>query len=191
VSDLYELEWFKGLEGLRTHNERALWGVFAHFGRPGSYLDMGCGDGWLVYTARTAGVPVSVGVEVSPDAATVAPAGTEIVSHDLSEALDLGRKFDLVTSWEVAEHIEQSGADEFVRNLVRHVGRYLVFTAAVVGQGGYHHVNCQPVEYWRLKFISNGLRYLEQETEALRLTWRWTVGPLVWLPNNIQVFSVE
>jgi cyclopropane fatty-acyl-phospholipid synthase-like methyltransferase len=186
----YELEWFKGLEGLRPHNERALWGVFAHFGRPGSYCDMGCGDGWLVYTARTAGVPVSVGVEISPDASQVAPAGTDIVAHDLGKPLGLGRMFDLVTSWEVAEHLEQSCADEFVRNLARHVGRYLVFTAADVGQGGYHHVNCQSKEYWRDKFVLAGLRYLEEETAALRSTWQWTVGPLVWLPSNVQVFKV-
>jgi len=186
----YEKEWYESLSGMRPHNERALWGVFAHLGRPSSFLDMGCGDGWLVYTARTAGVPTSVGVEVSPDAATVAPMGTEIITHDLGKPLGLGKIFDLVISWEVAEHLDESCADEFVRNLARHTGRYLVFTAAVVGQGGYHHVNCQPLEYWRDKLHFAGMRYEQPLTDALRETWRNTVGPLVWLPNNVQVFRV-
>lgn len=189
MTALYDLNFYSGLQGARQHNESALWGVFAVLGRPGSFCDFGCGDGWLVYTAKTSGVPVSIGIEVSPDAAKVAPPGTDIVVHDLTKPFNLDRQFDLVTSWEVAEHIEPEYANIFVKSVARHVGTYLVFTAAAVGQGGYHHVNCQDQEYWRLKFISQGLRYDPELNMQMRNLWSWCVGPLRYLVDNVQVFN--
>src|SRR5205814_1764959 len=43
----------------------------------------------------------------------------------------------------------------FVDNLTRH-GSLIVFSAAIPGQGGEHHVNEQPWEYWRVKFADRG-----------------------------------
>jgi hypothetical protein len=185
----YDLGWYEGLRGMRPHNEKALWGVFAHLGRPGSFCDFGCGDGWLVYIAQTAGVPVSKGIEVTEDVIKVAPPGTEIITADLGEPCDLGHGFELTTSWEVGEHLPEEVADVFVANIARHTSKYLVFTAAEVGQGGYHHINCQDQPYWREKFELQGLAYDKELTDALRLTWQWTVGPLIWLPRNVQVFA--
>lgn len=188
MTELYDIAFYAGLYSARIHNERALWGVFATIGRPGSFIDFGCGDGWLVYAARTAGVPVSVGVEVSEDVVKVAPPGTEIVVHDLTKPFALDRTFNLVTSWEVGEHLDPEAADIFVKSIAQHVGEYLIFTAAAPEQPGYHHVNCQPQEYWRLKFISQGLKYDEALTHQLRSVWTWVIGPLRYLYDNVQVF---
>lgn len=70
---------------------------------------------------------------------------------DVSAPFSLGRQFDLVQSLEVAEHLDASCADTFVANLVAH-GALILFSAALPGQGGEHHVNEQPWEYWRGKF---------------------------------------
>jgi len=188
VTELYGIDFYNGLIESRQHNEAALWGAFAVLGRPGSFIDFGCGDGWLVYTAKTAGVPLSVGVEVSEDVVKVAPPGTEIVVHDLTKPFNLDRQFDLVISWEVGEHLPMEYANIFVKSVASHVGAYLVFTAAHLGQDGYHHINCQDQEYWRLKFISQGLKYDEQLTMQMRNLWAWCVGPLRYLVDNVQVF---
>jgi hypothetical protein len=185
----YNAEFYQGLSGSRPHNEAALWGVFAVLGRPGSFIDFGCGDGWLVYTARTAGVPDTLGLELSPDVLSIAPPGTEIEIHDLGQPLMVQHAYDLVISWEVGEHLEEKYADNFCRNLANATGRYLVFTAAAVGQGGYHHVNCQNQDYWRWKLTNLGLAYKQLETNCLRAVWEQTVGPLRYLPANLQVFE--
>lgn len=185
----YDLKWFSGLGELRPHNEAALWALFAVLDRPASFVDFGCGDGWLVYTAKTAGVPVCVGVEISEDVTKVAPPGTEIVVADLGSTLDLERGFELVISWEVAEHIDEAYAEIFVENLARHTAKYLVFTAAKIGQGGFHHVNCQDPEYWREKFEAQGLYYHYELTDILKQTWTWIVGPLRYLVDNVQIFA--
>jgi hypothetical protein len=76
-------------------------------------------------------------------------------AHDLSTPLDLGRTFDLVQSLEVAEHLPHAKAAMFVETLTRH-GDVVLFSAAVPHQGGEHHVNEQPPEYWRQLFLGRG-----------------------------------
>jgi SAM-dependent methyltransferase len=119
-----------------------------------SVLDLGCGQGlwpskWLAH-----GVADVVGVD-GPyvDTARLYIPRTAFVPHDLSTALALGRRFDLVQSLEVAEHLDAKAADGFVDNLVRH-GDVVLFSAAVPGQGGERHVNEQPLDYWRRRFLA-------------------------------------
>ena len=39
---------------------------------------------------------------------------------------------------------------------MKHAGRFILFSAAVPGQGGEHHVNEQPYDYWRKRFAEAG-----------------------------------
>jgi hypothetical protein len=70
---------------------------------------------------------------------------------DVSEPLDLGRRFDLVQSLEVAEHLDASASDTFVDSLARH-GDLVLFSAAIPGQGGRHHVHERWPSFWVQKF---------------------------------------
>ena len=84
---------------------------------------------------------------------SVAP--SEFVAADLSQPIDLGRHFDLVQSLEVAEHLRPDSAETFIDTLVAH-GSLVLFSAAVPGQGGEHHVNERPLDYWRAIFREKG-----------------------------------
>lgn len=55
-------------------------------------------------------------------------------------------KVDLVHCQEVVEHIEERFLDNLLQSLA--CGRIILMTNALPGQGGYHHVNEQPTEYW-------------------------------------------
>ena len=61
---------------------------------------------------------------------------------------------DLVWSCEVAEHILPDKVDHYLDTLAN--GRVVAMTHAVPGQGGHHHVNCQPREYWIEKLNARG-----------------------------------
>ncbi|MEM8773229.1 MAG: class I SAM-dependent methyltransferase [Pseudomonadota bacterium] len=122
----------------------------------GSVLDVGCGRGaWLSEWSR-AGASEFHGVDgeyveidkLPFEAAHFSPA-------DLTNPLDLNRRFDLVQSVEVAEHLDEKYAEQFVDTLTRH-GDVIMFSAATPGQGGEHHVNEQPLDYWRAKFAARG-----------------------------------
>ncbi len=121
-----------------------------------SLLDVGAGHGAWASEWMAAGVADVLAVDgdyVKPEQLVI-PAGN-FRAHDLSTPLDLGRTFDLVQSLEVAEHLPHAKAAMFVETLTRH-GDVVLFSAAVPHQGGEHHVNEQPPEYWRQLFKAKG-----------------------------------
>lgn len=121
-----------------------------------SLLDVGSGHGaWAAewVKAGVADVTAVDGDYVRRDQLAI-PAD-KFVAHDLATPLDLGRRFDLVQSLEVAEHLPAASAAGFVDNLVCH-GDVILFSAAVPHQGGEHHVNEQPPQYWRELFAKQG-----------------------------------
>lgn len=122
----------------------------------GSLLDVGAGHGAWAAEWMAAGVPDVLAVDgdyVARD--RLAIPSDRFQPHDLSQPLDLGRRFDLVQSLEVAEHLPADKADGFVETLTHH-GDVILFSAAVPHQGGEHHVNEQPLGYWRAKFAARG-----------------------------------
>ena len=122
----------------------------------GSLLDIGAGHGaWAAEWLR-AGVKdvLAVDGDYVPRDQLAIPTDN-FLAHDLSTPLDLKRRFDLVQTLEVAEHLPGDKADLFVDNLARH-GDVILFSAAVPNQGGEHHVNEQPPQYWRERFARRG-----------------------------------
>ena len=121
-----------------------------------SLLDVGAGHGAWAAEWMKAGVEDVVAVDGHyVDVGQLAVPVKRFVSHDLSQPLDLNRRFDLVQSLEVAEHLSEVHSDIFIDSLVRH-GDIILFSAAVPNQGGEHHVNEQPPEYWRRRFAARG-----------------------------------
>lgn len=119
-----------------------------------SLLDVGAGHGAWAFEWMVAGVADVLAVDgdyVKANQLVIPPANFR--AADLSRPLDLGRKFDLVQSLEVAEHLPHAKAASFVDTLTRH-GDVVLFSAAVPHQGGEHHVNEQPPEYWRQLFAA-------------------------------------
>ena len=132
-----------------------------------SLLDVGAGHGAWAAEWLKAGVKDVVAVDgdyVRRDQLAIPP--ERFVAHDLATPLDLRRRFDLVQSLEVAEHLPPAKAGQFVDNLVAH-GDVILFSAAVPHQGGEHHVNEQPPEYWRARFTGNGFAAFDFVRPAL------------------------
>ncbi|MEG3154383.1 methyltransferase domain-containing protein [Sphingomonas sp. RB1R13] len=121
-----------------------------------SLLDVGAGHGaWAAeWAAAGVGDVLAIDGDYMKTDQLVIPA-ERFRAHDLATPLDLGRKYDLVQSLEVAEHLTADKAAMFVETLTRH-GDVVLFSAAVPHQGGEHHVNEQPPEYWRQLFAAQG-----------------------------------
>jgi hypothetical protein len=126
-----------------------------------SVLDVGCGEGHAVKFFHRLGL-VAHGIEGL--ASNVQRSVTPIALHDLL-AGPYVMPVDLVWSCEVAEHIAPDKVDFYLDTLAN--GRVVAMTHALPGQGGYHHVNCQPAEYWVEHMAARG--YVSSEdTEELR-----------------------
>ena len=132
-----------------------------------SVVDFGCGQGAWLRAWQGAGAAV-LGVD-GPyvDRARLLIPTASFVAADLAAPLDLQRRFDLVQSLEVAEHLPPGCAAAFVGTLTRH-GDAVLFSAAVPGQGGEHHVNERPLAYWRALFAARGYRAVDLVRPAVR-----------------------
>lgn len=137
----------------KTSASRILPEVFK-FIKPNSILDIGCGIGTWLSVAKDLGISDVLGVDgdyVNSDLLIKYIKKDEFHSHDLRQPLDLGRKFDLCLCLEVAEHLPQEAAEVLVQTLVCHAD-YILFSAAIPGQGGQNHLNEQWPEYWEKLF---------------------------------------
>lgn len=126
-----------------------------------SVLDVGCGRGIWLDEWQQLGVTDIFGVDgdyVELDKLEVPRECFQ--ASNLADSLTLDRKFDLVQSLEVAEHIPAQYADTFVQNLIGH-GDIILFSAAPPGQGGEFHVNEQDYSYWRDKFANYGYQLID------------------------------
>jgi SAM-dependent methyltransferase len=154
---------------------------------PASVLDVGCGTGSWLAEFRAHGVLDVLGL----DGAWVPRQQLQIPDHlfvptDLEHNIVLERTFDLAICLEVAEHLPPESAARLVANLV-HLAPIIVFSAAVPGQGGEHHVNEQWPSYWTALFVSHG--YAGFNDLRLRL---WDQPDVeVWYRQNTMCYLSE
>ncbi|MEN0045652.1 MAG: class I SAM-dependent methyltransferase [Bacteroidota bacterium] len=143
---------------------------------PASVVDVGCGIGTFLFAFKEAGVKDVLGIDghwVNRDLLKKYLHDNEFMEWDLEKPIKMDKRFDLVISLEVAEHLSPDSADSFVKNLVE-LGDIVLFGAAVPSQGGTNHLNEQWLTYWEKKFLEH--EYLLYD--ALR--------PLIW--NDKDVF---
>ena len=124
-----------------------------------SVLDVGCGTGTWLKVFEENGVNDYLGVDGDYVERSMLKIPHKLFhAHDLTKSFTLGRKFDIVVSLEVAEHIPEQCADSFIESLVKHA-EVLIFSAAIPGQGGQNHLNEQWPEYWQKKFEPFGFYF--------------------------------
>eukprot|EP00440_Ansanella_granifera_P031929 gb/GFBE01034654.1/.p1 GENE.gb/GFBE01034654.1/~~gb/GFBE01034654.1/.p1 ORF type:complete len:318 (+),score=54.88 gb/GFBE01034654.1/:1-954(+) len=86
---------------------------------------------------------------------------------DLTVPLDVKRS-DWVVSSEVGEHIRHEFEPQVIANLHEHNCKGIVLTWAVLGQGGFWHVNCHSNAYLINIFTQLGYKYDSEKADALR-----------------------
>jgi SAM-dependent methyltransferase len=181
----YSQEFFDHHASGSTKSATRLVPIVRNLVKPKSVLDIGCGNGGWLKAWQRAGVRDVVGVDgdyVDRDKLYIAK--NKFVAHDLTTPLDLKRKFDLVMTLEVGEHLDRKYAKTFVKSLVNH-GDVVFFSAALPGQGGTHHVNEQWPSYWAKLFAVHGYECFN----VLRpLIWEDTAIE-VWYRQNCMIFA--
>lgn len=148
----YDSEFLSYGRSVATKSAQAIAPILQEALHPTSVLDLGCGRGAWLEVWKAHGASEVLGVDGDyVDRADLAIDHAEFCARDLGGTIDLQRRFDLVESLEVAEHLPESRARDFVVDLCRH-GDTVLFGAAPPGQGGEHHINEQPYAYWRAFF---------------------------------------
>ena len=159
-----------------------------------SVVDLGCYIGHFINEFQNIGKEIC-GVDGDwIDPVVLLPEVREkVVLHNLEKPLDLERKFDLVMSLETAENINPGTEQQFLKNMVKHAGRYIVFSAARIGQGagGWHQHKCfHTPSWWASELEKMGANYLLHETATLAEKLDEANVP-EWYVNNISLFRVD
>jgi SAM-dependent methyltransferase len=153
---VYDYGFYEDQVGGSLQSAREVLPVVLSLIKPRSVVDVGCGMGTWLSAFREQGIEDVIGLDGEyVNRNNLLIPSERFIPHDLTTNLALKRTFDLVMSLEVAEHLSEEFAGGFVKQLVS-LGKAVLFSAAIPGQGGTHHVNEQWPEYWRALFAEHG-----------------------------------
>jgi SAM-dependent methyltransferase len=161
----YDHSFFSGISAGSRRSATRVLPIVQGFAEIGSILDVGCGAGAWLNSALRLGVPDVLGVDgtyvdlkqleipqqrfIAADLAGLTPAALR------ADPRVGARRFDLVMSLEVAEHLGPEHAAAFV-DLLCDMGPLVLFSAAIPYQGGTDHRNEQWPSYWAELFAKRG-----------------------------------
>lgn len=141
-----------------------------------SVVDVGCATGIWLSVFQENGVSRVMGLDGAwIDRSRLLVPSDCFRAVDLAEPFHCEAQFDLAVCLEVAEHLPEKSASRFVESLCQ-LAPVVLFSAAVPGQHGVHHVNGQWPEYWRQRFVRNGYRMFD------------SVRPLVWHDDSVAYY---
>lgn len=120
---------------------------------PKSVVDLGCAIGvWLNYFKNN-GVENVLGIDGGNIPSNLSYLNKkEFIEIDIEKMPSITQKYDLAMSLEVAEHLSQKSAEQFVDNLTS-LSDIVMFSAAIPYQSGEAHINEQWQSYWASKFL--------------------------------------
>jgi hypothetical protein len=151
-----------------------------------SAVDFGCGVGTWLYAAKEFGITEILGLDGDyVERAQLMISGDEFVGTDLEKPVVLNKKYDMAMSLECAEHLREKAANVFVDSLCG-ASDVILFSAAHPGQMGDHHINEQPIEYWRGKFLERGYSYIE-----IRNLFQSNPDIETWYKENISLYAKD
>lgn len=166
-----------GREGTKRSAERIVPPIYSLL-KPRTVIDVGCGEGWFAREFAKQGCYV-VGIDPA-----VTPGERDGVLFFNDADATSHEHADLAVCLEVAEHLPADESDELVDALAE-VAPLILFSAAIPGQTGHGHINCQWPGYWVSKFMRHGLLV----SEDLRWNiWHDTaIEP--WYKQNLLLFG--
>jgi SAM-dependent methyltransferase len=161
LSHLYDESFYDFITKNSLKSAKEIVPLVLGFTRPQSVVDVGCGTGAWLSVFREQGIKDVLGIDGDyVDRNSLLIPEKSFQAHNLGGPLKIGRKFDLVVSLEVAEHLSSRHAKSFVESLT-FLGPVIMFSAAIPYQGGRNHVNEQWQDYWRNLFYEKGFEAVD------------------------------
>lgn len=176
---LYEPDFFDYLRDGSKQSAEVIVPLVLEWIQPDSVVDVGCGDGTWLSVFQAHGVKKILGIDGSYVSSEILQISDEhFMACDLSQPVLPGRTFDLAISLEVAEHLPEESAQQFVA-LLTQLSDVVLFSAAIPQQGGNHHINEQWPAYWISLFQAQGYKAVDALRER------------VWSNTNVQPWYAQ
>jgi SAM-dependent methyltransferase len=185
----YTAEFYRELTAAQESAHEVLPIIFEAV-KPSSVVDIGCGTGHWLAAAHELGAKEIFGVDgpwVNKE--QLAIPSENFSARDLTAPLNLGRRFDLALSFEVAEHLPDSAARTFVQSLCA-ASDTVAFSAAIPGQGGRHHLNEQWPAYWADLFRECNYDCFDDLRPRIwdnpRVAWYYAQNSLIFVRSRVR-----
>ena len=109
------------------------------------------------------------------------------------QAIKTKQKYECVITFETIEHIEPSGTNVFIENLINAtdlVNGKILFTGATPEQDGCGHINCREKQDWINEFSKHNFEVDFEQTEYVKQNWiHLNVGCPNYIINNLIIFK--
>ncbi|MDR3515256.1 MAG: methyltransferase domain-containing protein [Azospirillaceae bacterium] len=156
-----------------TRHPRFFQACERHFGRRLRYLDLGCSGGGLVFDARLRG-HLGIGIEGSDASFQAQRAEWRTIPEALftgditqpfgvfDKATGVALDFDVISAWEVLEHLEEGDLPQLFANVLAHLAPSGLFVGSVsmvpeiLSNGVDLHRTIRPREWWQAVFGASG-----------------------------------
>lgn len=170
IQEIYDRDYFEnGIASKKSNYKDYSWerlgsyfqAAARHIARcfnPQATLDVGAAKGFLVYALGEIGVD-ACGIDVSEYAVQNAKAKDKV---QIGEARDIGfpdDSFDIVTAFDVLEHIPENEVAKVCSELLRVTKKYVIVrvpTKAEKGDMDAYYETIKPKEWWEEQFAAQG-----------------------------------
>jgi SAM-dependent methyltransferase len=156
---------------------------------PTTVIDVGCGRGAWLKTFQELGINKIRGIDgeyVDRSKLLIPPEC--FTCTDLSEPFEMDGRYDLAICLEVAEHLPEKMAPILIQKLVA-AAPAVLFSAALPGQLGAHHINEKMPAYWRALFERHGYVLLDPIRPAIltdsRIEWWYRQNTVLYASENL------
>jgi SAM-dependent methyltransferase len=172
----YDNAFFDRLQDGTLRSASAIVPILMEWIAPRGVVDVGCGRGAWLSVFKQHGVESLLGIDGNyVDRKQLVIPEERFQPAELPAMPRLDETFDLALCLEVAEHLSWRHAPQLVTNLIA-LAPFVLFSAAVPGQSGVHHVNPQWPLYWVALFSERGWQCLD------------IVRPKIWRNKQVDFF---
>jgi SAM-dependent methyltransferase len=183
----------RGTRNDNTRYPRFRWKCEQVCGRKLSLLDVGCAGGGIVLEFLLAG-HFALGLEGSDYSMRTQRACWRLIPNHLMTC-DVTRPFclhqpilfDVISAWEVLEHIREADLPQFFKNIRSHLAPGGFFVASIATfedrdpvSGAVWHVTVRDREWWQCQFARAGLEPVQDLFETLDFPRGSGNGPNDW-----------
>jgi hypothetical protein len=183
----YTAEFYKNKKNETRMSAEAVVSLIMDWVTPASVIDLGCGIGEWLAVFNEAGIHEIRGVDGSwvPQDQLVIPRHA-FTEQDLTISYTAQCRYDLAMSLETAEHLPPACSQTLVRTLTN-LAPIVLFSAAIPGQAGVNHINCQWPSYWANLFAQRSYEFIDalrpRIWEDSRVAW--------WYRQNLMMYVDE
>ena len=180
LNEHYKSDFYFNNKGA-VSSAQVILGMLYKFYKPLSVIDIGCGQGAWLSVAESLGSQKINGLDGNwVKKEKLLSKNINFTAVNMEEEFEVEGKYDLCISLEVAEHLPESRAKNFVKVLCK-ASDVVLFSAAIKHQGGTNHINKQWQSYWVDLFRSNGYECFDifraaiWENESVELWYRQNI----------------